>query len=262
MYSTISLSRTTSLCLRIRLRLLTAGLVLLRAAGDTAEKEAIAAAAAREGRSSNNGAIGSGRTGNAFETRRDRDVGTAEQQVVVSIRSRLELLRGACATLAELDSVEEAMRASHKKRAKANSSGGMGIREQSPFGHHAGRLRGVQGKRVLGDHGHGVTIEGDRDRALRANLAAVCVSIMHEMIVTKGHLGGEHESGPAADIISRPLDSMCQDIERIIREEKVRPQKQDKAHDPTQWDSLYLAGLAILIFRWQCYSQHTEDLGC
>lgn len=218
--------RTISLCLRVRLRLLTAGLLLLRAAGGTAEEAAAAAAAAREGGAGASGFGGASSApggGRSYNTRSAGGPGGgAEEHLEASARlsrqARLKLLRRACGTLRELDALEESL-----GRNNARRSGGGG----------SGRSRGG-GKRgpgaSLGDGDGGGGLEADGDRALRAHILETCVSIIEEMFVPRAYMAGgggggaegaewqDEEGGGTGG----GMGPMGPEVERIVREEKVR----------------------------------------
>lgn len=277
--------RTISLCLRVRLRLLTAGLVLLRAAGETAEGAAATQAAAKEGRT---GTMGTGdlstslsisNTTNGGGKRRfsrnhrnphssstntnssrssENSRAQFEQHVKMSIRARLKLLRAACGTLQELDALEAALRNNHKNSDTHNQRnpprGGLGDGRSGhdPHGsssssssstapanstHHD--IRGVPGlatgaggakskRRLGGISMHDGVVEAEGDRTLRANLAGVCVAIMEEMTLPRGWAmggvgdGGNGEQGGGERGKPCGVDVMAMEVDRIVREEKVR----------------------------------------
>ncbi|CAM9533919.1 unnamed protein product, partial [Laminaria digitata] len=201
----ISRATTISLCLRVRLRLLTAGLLLLRAAGGTAEEAAAAAGAAKEGGVGGGGGgvmlsvnVSSGAGGGAGAA---AGGGDAEDAGRLSQQARIKLLRRASGTLAELDVLEETLR-----------------------GHRGGGNRGRSGNGFSTFSDGGVEAEGDR--TLRANLAGTCVSIMEEMTVPRGYMGGVGAGaaggGGAGWEFARGAGGMAYEVERIVEEEKVR----------------------------------------
>ena len=226
--------RTISLCLRVRLRLLTAGLLLLRAAGGTAEEAAAAAAASQEGgggggelsvglnvsRGGGGGSGGGGGGGSVNASGRRRSSGPAatedaEDAGKLSRLARVKLLRRACGTLAELDALEEALRG---HRGSGDGGGGRG-------GGRWGAKKGRSGTGVSTFADGGVEAEGDR--TLRANLAGTCVSIMEEMTIPRGYMGGVGSVGGAGRSggdweFERCAGGMAYEVERIVEEEKVR----------------------------------------
>lgn len=216
--------RTISLCLRVRLRLLTAGLVLLRAAGETAAEEAVTAAAAREeGRDGNGNGIGIGIGVGArggVDSRREAGVAGSMEQHKMSMRSRVILLRGACRTLEELDALREALRARKSRDAAAGGGpygrGGVAAADGAN-GTSNGRKRGPGAWMRDG------VLEQEGDRALCVSLVSVCVSIVEEMTVTKGYVLVDGGEGPEVHDARRPtVIGMSMEVERIVREEKVR----------------------------------------
>ncbi|CAM9965320.1 unnamed protein product, partial [Sphacelaria rigidula] len=219
----ISRATTISLCLRVRLRLLTAGLVLLRAAGQTAEEVVAAQAAAKEGRtgtinttdlnrsingSKSNDGSGAGRF--SSQGRRNGHTNSrakSEHDAKMSVRARLQLLRAACGTLQELDALEDALRTSTQ------------------------RTRGHGGKRGTGSWMRDGVVEAEGDRTLRANLASVCVSIMEEMTLPRGRWGFDEgeEAGGENEGSRGFVHVMEREVERIVREEKVIPRLLSRA---------------------------------
>lgn len=209
--------RTISLCLRVRLRLLTAGLLLLRAAGGTAEEAAAAAAAAKEGGetmgstggstyNTNNGkpsppssAMSSG-TGHTASLTGNATQEELEETAKLSQHARLKLLRRACSTLAELDALEESL---VRKRGGTN-----GTHKRGP-----GVSLNLEGM-----------LEGEADRTLRANLAGTCVSIMEEMTVPRDYKAADMavSGGGQGRKHERDVGGMAHEVERVVREEKVR----------------------------------------
>ena len=229
--------RTISLCLRVRLRLLTAGLLLLRAAGGTAEEAAAAAAASKEGGVGGGGMLsvsvaGGGGGGGRGGRRRSSVSGTtvsgaavaaaaavaedAEDAGKLSRQARVKLFRRACGTLEELDVLEEALRG-HR-----GSSGGGGTSGGGGGGGRWGAKKGRSGNGVSTFGNGGVEAEGDR--ILRANLAGTCVSIVEEMTVPRGYMGGVGAVGGAEAgwEFARGAGGMAYEVERIVEEEKVR----------------------------------------
>ena len=229
--------RTISLCLRVRLRLLTAGLLLLRAAGGTAEEAAAAAAAAKEGGGVGGGGLGTSSSsgpagGRSYNTRssssssssvgrgqqgaggEESSEGSARLSARLSRQARLKLLRRACGTLRELDALEEAL---YARRRSGGGGSGSGIRSR-------GGKRGPGASLGDGDGG----LEGEGDRVLRAHIVETCVSIIEEMFIPRAYMAagggvegaewqGEEEGG-----VGGGIGPMGPEVERIVREEKVR----------------------------------------
>lgn len=203
----------------MRLRLLTAGLLLLRAAGGTAEDAATAAAAAREGGGGGGGSGGGGASvdgGGGFGAESkasaaaatDKDDSEEMAEKKLSLQARLKLLRRASGTLAELEALEESLR--------ARGGDGSGVE----------RGRGARDKRRPGlSISSDGMLEAEGDRTLRANLAGVCVAIVEEMTVPRGYLGGDAVcagGGGGERRLARGGGDMAYAVEGIVREEKVR----------------------------------------
>lgn len=198
--------RTISLCLRVRLRLLTAGLLLLRAAGGTAEHAAASVASAREG--GDGTSIEAGDIGGDCLTKGKETRGAAGNEKMsprTSRQARLMLLSRACATLEELDALEKAYDKFRGKRY-----------------HHRAAKRGPGVSLHPND-----LVEVPGDKAMRANLACVCLSIMLEMTVPRGYLRRwRHEASddhrPDGDRdIGLGAAMMELEMESIVREQKV-----------------------------------------
>lgn len=230
--------------------------MLLRAAGQTAEEVVAAQAAAKEGRTgtinttdlnrsinSSNSNDGSGAGRFSSYSRRDSHTSSrskSEHHAKMSVHARLQLLRAACGTLQELDALEDALRTSTQRTHghAADSGGGSGKNQDTwssfttrttPNGDTAGPARDYGPRRRGGKRDHGSlmrdgVVEAEGDRALRANLACVCVSIMEEMTLPRGGWGAdEGEEGGGESVRSRGyVHVMEREVERIVREEKVR----------------------------------------
>lgn len=75
---------------------------------------------------------------------------------------------------------------------------------------------------------HDGVVEAEGDRTLRANLAGVCVAIMEEMTLPRGWAmggvgdGGNGEQGGGERGKPCGVDVMAMEVDRIVREEKVR----------------------------------------
>lgn len=214
--------------------------MLLRAAGATAEEAAASQAAAKEegcsgtmdtdlnnhrpasSRFTYNNRSGSG-SGNS------RDQARSAQLAMMSVRARLILLRGACGTLQELDVLEEASgirSISNKRQSAAGGDGGGAKQRMTLSGNAAGfGSRMGRGNCVAGVSGHEEMFDSpEGDGALRANLAVVCVSIVEEMTMPWGVVGGGDGCGAGEESdgkTSGVVDVMAKELERIIREEKV-----------------------------------------
>lgn len=197
--------RTISLCLRVRLRLLTAGLLLLRAAGGTVEHAAASAASAREGGDGSSieaDGIGGDCLAKGKET---REAGNEQMSLRTSREARLMLLSRACATLEELDALEKAYDKFRGKRY-----------------HHRAAKRGPGVSLHPND-----LVEVPGDKAMRANLTCVCLSIMQEMTVPRGYLRRwRHDDSdyhqPDGDRDTGLGVSMMElEMENIVGEQKV-----------------------------------------
>lgn len=190
----------------MRLRLLTAGLLLLRAAGGTAEHAAASAASAREGGDGTSVEANDGIDGDCLAKGKEtRGAGNEQMSPRTSRQARLMLFSRACATLEELDVLEEAYDKFRGKRY-----------------HYRAAKRGPGVSLHPND-----LVEVPGDKAMRANLTCVCLSIMQEMTVPRGYLrrwrhdasddhqpNGDRETGLGAAMVELEMES-------IVGEQKV-----------------------------------------